>query len=259
MIILDENKWAKTMIDAGDLGKKPAETLRCAARYYLDGGLSRREVEKNLEELVLMYDPGASLPKWSGRIEQAIKRAIKHPAVHIDCVEVTDTEIARIEELSGKQIQRLAFTLLCLAKYWYLVSPGNDYWVDNKDGEISAMANINTSVLRRSQMYHTLYEAGMIQFSRKIDNTGVRICYADKGNPVMYIRDFRNLGYQYMMYHGEPYFVCQNCGVTAKTQNPQNNRKPKYCRECAAKIYLQQTVNSVMRSRGKLPECVEIV
>ena len=113
-----------------------------------------------------------------------------------------------------------------------------------------ALANINTSIKRQGLMYWTLREAGMVQFSKKVDNTNVKVCFVEDGETILHITDFRNLGYQYLMYHGEPYFECANCGITTKISNPDNKRRQKYCNECAAKIHLQQRVASVMRHRN---------
>lgn len=253
-IVLNENKWAGEMIEAHDLGKKPTETLRRIARYYLNKGMSRTAVRKELDSFLLQCDPRASLPKWSHTMDYAVSAAVKYPSVDIESVEITDAEISKIDALEGKQIKRLAFTLLCLSKYWHSISPKDGYWVNNKDNEIMNMANINTSIKRQSFMYWTLREAGMIQFSKKVDSTNVKVCFITEGNTVIHIKDFRNLGYQYLMYHGEPYFVCANCGITTKISNPQNNRKPKYCNECASKIHMQQIINSVMRQRDKSTE-----
>ena len=154
-------------------------------------------------------------------------------------------------KVQRKQIKRLAFTLLCLAKYWQIVVPSGDYWVNNRDNEIMAMANINTSIKRQSMMYWTLRECGMIQFSRKVDNTNVRVCFVEDGDAVMRVTDFRNLGYQYLKYHGEPYFECENCGLTTKINTPNKGCKQKYCRDCAVAIHTKQMVNSVMRRRNE--------
>lgn len=253
-VVLKENEWAAKQIAACSLGKKPSETLKRVARYYIDKGYSTKDVRNKLDAFLLQCDRTASLPKWSDALDYAVSRAAKYEAVDIDGIDITDTEMKKIDALNGKQIKRLAFTLLCLAKYWKEIIPDGDFWVNNKDNEIMSMANINTSIKRQGQMYWTLREAGMVQFSRKVDNTNVRVCFADDGTPIMRITDFRNLGYQYLMYHGEPYFECANCGITAKISNPKNNRKPKYCNECASKIYIQQTINSVMRQRGKAPK-----
>lgn len=248
-IVLNENEWAKRQIENRDLGRKPSETLRRVARYYLDSKFSKAETRRKLDTFLIQCDPTASLPKWSDALDYALNRALKYDAIDIDGVTVTDRELERIEQLDGRQVRRLAFTLLCLAKYWNEVTGSSSGWVNSRDNEIMAMANINTSIKRQSNMYWLLRENGMVEFSKKVDNTNVKVCFITDGEPVIEVTDFRNLGYQYMMYCGEPYFECANCGLTTKYANIENRGRQKYCNECAAKIKLKQSVESVMRQR----------
>lgn len=249
-IILNEHEWAKEMIVSRSLGKKPFETLSRVAKYYLDNNYSKKDVRKMLNTFLIQCDSSASLPKWSNTIEHAIERALKYDAVNIGSINITAPEMARIDALEGKQTRRLAFTLLCLAKYWDIINPHGDHWVNNKDSDIMRMANINTSIKRQSLMYHILNEIGMIQFSKKVDNTNVRVCFTEEGDPAVTVSDFRNLGYQYMLHHGEPYFECQNCGIVTKANSHKKGAKQKYCRACSVEVAARQRINSVMRQRG---------
>lgn len=246
-IVLKENEWAEKMIISSDLGKKPSETLRRIARFYLDKGFPVSDVRRKLEAFIIQCNPVASLPKWSSTIEYAINKASKYEAINIDHICISDNEMKKIDSLDKKQSRRLAFTLLCLAKYWHIVIPNGDYWVNNKDTEIMAMANINTSIKRQTLLYSELNSQGMIQFSKKVDNTNVRVCFIEEGQTVMEIKDFRNLGYQYLMFHNEPYFKCENCGIVTKLRNPKVGRKQRYCEKCATDIAIRQKVNSTMR------------
>lgn len=250
-IVLNENEWAKEKIDTCTLGKKPFETLTRVARYYLDNEYTKRDARKATEQFLLQCEPTASIPKWTDTLDLALNRALKYDAVQIDRINITAPEMAKIDSLEGKQMRRLAFTLLCLAKYWNIVNPNCDNWVNNKDSEIMRMANINTSIKRQSLMYYNLNKLGMIQFSKRVDNTNVKICFIEDGEPVMTVTDFRNLGYQYLKYHGEPYFECANCGLIVK-QNTSAGRKLKYCKDCATEVHTQQMVNSVMRQRSRI-------
>lgn len=247
-IVLNEHDWAEDMILNHSLGKKPFETLRRVARYYLDDGMSKRNARKALERFLTQSDPTVSIPKWSGSISSALIMAQKYPAIDIEEIVVTKPEMRKIDAISGKQTKRLAFTLLCLSKYWNIVAGRSDGWVNNKDCDIMRMANIKTSIKRQSLMYFNLKEFGMIEFSRKVDNTNVRVTFIEDGEPALKITDFRNLGYQYMMFHGGPYFVCANCGITEKIENPNKGkgRWQKYCKSCAAEAILQRRVNYAM-------------
>ena len=246
-IVLNEHEWAEEMITSRSLGKKPYETLCRVARYYLDNGIPKKEVRRMLDTFLLQCDPTASLPRWANSLDAALAHALKYEAIEMDGVDITKPEMERIDALQGKQTRRLAFTLLCLAKYWNAVSKKADGWVNSKDSDIMRMANINTSIKRQSLMFHSLNECGMIQFSRKVDNTNVRVCFIEDGETVLHISDFRNLGYQYLKYHGGDYFTCENCGVVDKVVKSERGRPKKYCRECAAQIAVQQRVDSVMR------------
>ena len=249
-VVLRENDWAASMIQANSLGKKPSETLRRVARFYMDTyNINQDAARKKLDLFLLQCDPTSSLPKWSDALDFAVSRACKYPAINIDHISVSKNEVEKIDSLEGKQIRRLAFTLLCLAKYWNIVTRKEDGWVNSKDNEIMSMANINTSIKRQSLMFGKLNELGMIQFSKKVDNTNVKVCFMEDGEEAIRIYDFRNLGYQYLMYHGEPYFTCENCGITTKVNDRGNRRRQKYCPECAAIIKMKQNIESVMRRR----------
>ena len=249
-VVLRENDWAASMIQANSLGKKPSETLRRVARFYMDTyNINQDAARKKLDLFLLQCDPTSSLPKWSDALDYAVSRACKYPAINIDHISVSKNEVEKIDSLEGKQIRRLAFTLLCLAKYWNIVTRKEDGWVNSKDNEIMSMANINTSIKRQSLMFGKLNELGMIQFSKKVDNTNVKVCFMEDVEEAIRIYDFRNLGYQYLMYHGEPYFTCENCGITTKVNDRGNRRRQKYCPECAAIIKMKQNIESVMRRR----------
>ena len=81
-IVLKENEWAEKMIISSELGKKPSETLRRVARFYLDKGFPISDVRRKLEAFIIQCNPVASLPKWSTTIEYAInKDGYENPTV----------------------------------------------------------------------------------------------------------------------------------------------------------------------------------
>jgi hypothetical protein len=251
-IVLNEHEYAENALKTKILGKKPSETLCRVARYFIDESgcvHNKGDIRKRLDQFLIQCDPVASIPKWSKMLDFATEWAFKHKAIQIESIEITEPEISKINALEGKQARRLAFTLLCLSKYWNIVNKQNDSWVNNKDNEIMSFANINTSIRRQCAMYTYLRDKGLIQFSKKVDNTNVRVCFAEDGDTAITVTDLRNIGYQYLMYCGEPYFECSNCGITVKISEPNKGRRQKYCKECAIEISTQQRVNSIMRRR----------
>ena len=101
-------------------------------------------------------------------------------------------------------------------------------------------------------MFGELRESGFIRFSKKIDNLNVQVLFIEDGEPAVHIQDFRNIGYQYLKYCGEPYFDCVNCGLTVKIQEPSKGRKQKYCASCAVELHTRQKIESVMRRRNAM-------
>lgn len=257
-IVLNEKNWAADMINKHSLGKKPYEAACRVAKYYISEGYSKREARKLLDNYVLQCEPGASLVEWSSLLDNAMKVAVRYKPVEIPFIPITEKEMNAIGKLQGKQLQRLAFTLLCLSKYWDCISASNNHWVNCSDSEIMQMANIGTSIRRQSQLFAQLRDAGLIGFSKKVDNLNVQVLFADDGPEIHQITDFRNLGYQYLKFIGGAYFECANCGITTKIaksseddKKSQRGRRQKYCKSCATEVYLQQTVNSVIRRRMK--------
>ena len=250
-IVLNENEWAERMISTRTLGKDAFETLTRVARYYIDKNYGVKNVKVKLNNFVLECDPSASLSKWSDIIDFAIKKATKTPALDVEYIEITDVEIAKIEELKGTRLRRLAFALLCLGKYWMIKRPTGDGWVSNEDTEIMRLANINTSVKNRCELLSNLKDLGYIDFSKKVDNTNIKINYIQEGEPVLKVYDFRNLGYQYLSYKNEPFYTCSNCGLVTRLKTPNKGRPPKYCEQCAEEIKSMQMLDAMRRYREK--------
>lgn len=247
-IILKENEWAETMIQSNNIGDHPFRTIRLVARYYLDQGYSEEEVRSHLRTFLSECGYSSTSYVWSVNLKKLLNRAEERQAIEVDMIHVTNTEMKKIDSLKSVRARRLAFTLLCLAKYWNLVNPINNSWVHNDEREILELANLNVDSKQRASLYHTLLDEGFLKFSKKISDTSVRILYVDEndtGEIACQVSDFRNLGYQYLKYHGEPYMECQNCGLTIKIDHPNKWWNQKYCKKCAKEIAAQQVKNFV--------------
>lgn len=251
-IVLNELTWAEEALRSKELGSRPYETIIRIAKYYTYNGFSKKETRRRLEEFLVMCDQSISVVAWSSALDRAVKYAAKHEPIVIDGINVSKTELEKINALDGTQVRRLAFTLLCVAKYNRIVSPNTLNWVRTDGPEIMRMANVKVNVRRQSLLYTRLRDAGLIRFSRKVDNLSVQVLFIDSDETAIRVSDFRNLGYQYLMYRGEPYAVCQHCGIVYKrtVQAGSRGRPQKYCPDCAVKMRVKSNVDSVMRLRA---------
>jgi hypothetical protein len=251
-IVLNEKEWAENAIANRQLGARPIETLSRVARYlHQVEGYKKPEVRKRIGDFLIQCDPNAVLVKWSDMLDSLAKNADRYPLIEIDGVNITEGELKSIEMLTGRQSKRLAFTLLCVAKYWDAAQSQNNAWVNTSDKEIMRMANVNTSIRRQNTMLHDMKESGMLRFSKKVDNLNIQVQFMQPDSPtILHISDFRNIGNQYLLYCGEKYFRCAHCGLTIKRRVHAH----KYCSDCAAEMYIKKSVESVMRQRvGRNP------
>lgn len=253
-IVLKENDWAEYMIESHSLGENKFETLRRIARYYIDTGYDKNNVYKYLNLHIIRSIPDASLSAYDNIVELAIKKAYKREAINIDYISVSRNEFNTIRKIEGKQLQRLAFTLLCIAKYWHKVNPVLDYWVFNEDSEIMKIANINTSIKRQCMMYFKLRELNLLKFAKRVDNTNTKVLFVDDNDEYIKIYDFRNLGYQYHMFCGDDknYIRCECCGRITKINNDSNKGRQKYCKECSQKIQAKKDITPILEYVSKI-------
>lgn len=244
-IIMNEKEYAQGLLEKRCLGSKPFETLGYIARYYRDADYSSAETKGLLENFMLQCDPDINLVKWQDTIDAQVKRAAKRKPIVVEKIYISGKELETCRELSSRRLQRLLFTLMCLAKFSNEVSPSNNNWVNRTDKEIFSAANIAIPVRQQSLMLNDLKTLGLIRFSKKVDNLNINVtCLDPEGGTELVVEDMRNLGNQYMKYCGEPYIECVSCGLVVK----KTGRSQKYCNDCAVTINSQKTYSNYIRS-----------
>ena len=180
---------------------------------------------------------GFNAVKWQNTIDRQVKKAKKYPLIEIDCIPISKNELETIKSINNKPQERLAFTLLCLAKFGNMVNPQNNDWTNRENKEIFKMANIQVGVQKQAVMIRSLRDKGLIHYSRIVDNLNTNVLYIDNESEIILgISDFRNLGYEYLLWCGENFIRCKECETLIR----KNNNKIKYCKDCAGIIKNEQ-------------------
>ena len=236
MIILNEEIYAEECLRKKTLGENPTYTLHVLAKYYFEKKYEKPVVIELLMDFVKKYYPRYECNKvaWEETVEKIVKGANKQTLTKVDGVWITSAELQTIGEIHDKVLERLAFTLLCIAKLNNDANPQSNGWVNNEIKEIFSIAKISCRVLDRYKKMGRLHELGLIEFPRKIDNLSCRVTYINNdSDKSLYVSDFRALGYEYLKYRGENFIRCRECGLLIR-----NNKRgtKKYCKDCAGYI-----------------------
>lgn len=246
-IILNERKKAEEILSSASTTENPIKNVFLLSKYYYAQGMKQSEVLHTIEEYLMQF-PFIVLPKWQSTIEKMVAKAKKQNLIEIDGVVVTQTEMETINGLRKESLRKLAFTLLCLAKFYDKVNPNNQGWANTPDKDVFRMANINSLDSRRQQaLINELYMLGMVGYSKVIDNINLKVIFIDQYPDVIAtITDFNDLGLQYLKLTGDKCIVqCKDCGKLLK----KKSKRLDYCSNCA-KIHIKESnKQSVKRYR----------
>ena len=203
-LILNEHAFAQQAIACGTVGKKPAQTLGCISRYLCYEGYEKPQIEETLHRFMRENYANYHAVQWSAAIEHISSRADRRPLLQANQIEITQEELASIRALASQPLERLCFTLLCLAKYAQLINPANDGWVTQKWSAIFRMAHVQAGKERQAAALDDLREPGLF----------------------------------YLSLQGERIIRCACCGKLLK---PKTNNQ-KYCPDCRAEMNLKKTL-----------------
>ena len=238
-IILNEKLYAEQLISGSSLEKNPYQALSILARYYCHvKGYTRKKIVDQLN--LYLYDnyfvENYERTKWEDIIEKVAKNAKRCPLKEANGVSITYAEMDTIDVLPGIALRKLAFTILCLAKLGNLRNPKNNGWVNVSSKDVFDLANINCRSVEREVKIGTLYKNGMLEFPLRNDNLSYRVTFINNdSDEVLFVDDFRELGYWYMNYHNGGYTKCRECGILMRnTSSSDADSKRQYCKKCEA-------------------------
>lgn len=235
IIVLNERKYVDNILKNKNIDtSKIYIFLTMYARYlYHEKGLRKAKIIKELNNFMDENYPHYNPMDWSDNFEKYASKAKKYPLCECKGVWITENELKTIEELHNKVLERLAFTLLCLAKFRNFRNPNNNNWINYSNGEIYSMACINTTAFEKDIKFNKLKELGLIKYAKKVNNLNIQVLYIDDDSTKkLFVFDFRKLGYEWRLYKGEKYIRCADCEILVKN----TNGKRKYCKECAKNI-----------------------
>lgn len=244
MIIVNEVEFAERCLKEGLCGEKPYKVASILARYYYhEKKLKPKQIKTKLSDFLETYDEtyARQTEQWLEKMPSIIKYAKEHPLHHITGVSIRKSEMDQIVSLHNRTLERLAFTLLCLAKFNNLKNAQNDNWVNYDWKTIFNLAHISGGDMERAKKLSALAEAGFTERSHLWGNNSSRVVYVtDEGEEVVFVSDFRELGYEYVNYRSGGFIRCGECDRLFKP----SVHNQIYCAECQG--YAKQTKRLVI-------------
>lgn len=235
MIVLNEKEYAEQCLKSKTIGDKPFFNLSILAKYYYHcHGYRKKKITDLLISFISECYPRYSCNRadWDAHIEKMAASAGKYTLFEIDGIWITRAELDTIEGIHNKVLERLAFTMLCLAKLGNARNRKNNGWVNYTAKDIYSMARISCSVIDRYEKLSQLNQLSLLEFPKKNDNLSSRVTYVDDDSEkILFIYDFRELGYEYLKYKGENFIRCHECGILIRNNKAGTK---KYCHQCAA-------------------------
>ena len=205
-----------------------------ARYYYHNNGFRKKKIYNLLFDFLKRNYPRYELEEsyWIGTVEKIASRAGKYPLAEIRGVSISVSEMLTITSIHNKVLERLAFTMLCLAKFWNAKKPNNNGWVNTDSKELFQYARISSKALDREIRIGQLHDMGLLEFPKRNGNMNCRVTFIndEDKNEAMFVSDFRELGYTYLKQKGENFIECAECGILIRNNK---NRTKKYCKNCA--------------------------
>lgn len=246
MIILNEKEYAEERLKNNDIGENPYTTLVILSKYYYHKrGYKKKKIATLLFEFLqkTYLTDSMNVSSWQDTIDKLANRAKNQQLYEIPGIRITKTEINIIEGLEDETLQQLLFTMLCIAKLNNIKNPNNNGWVNTDAKDLFNYARISCRATKRDDYIGQLWEMGLLEFPKRIDNLNIRVTFIndEDTNEALFVYDFRELGYEYLLYKGENFIRCAECGILVRGNKAKTKR---YCKGCVT--YVPKEFKNIM-------------
>ena len=209
------------------------------AKYYLSDEIDAESLSKIVKEQLREFDlDNYQEYKYHNKIMKVCASlfdgSIDKNFREQEYIPIYENELKVIESLPNDRQKKLMFTFFALARYMNC-----DGWINKKTSkgisEAFKLANVTLTSDKRNELLHELYVNGYINLGKKVDNLNIKVQLDDSGEVVYKIKEFNNIGNQYIGNFKKGYKQCKSCGK--KIRNTGN--KKMYCEKCANQSLLE--------------------
>ena len=219
------------------------------AKYYFSYELGAEELANIVKRKILEFNLDnyqeykyhiKIMNTCEGLYNDSIDRTFKEK----EYIPIYENELRLISTLPTDKQKKLMFTFFAVARYMNC-----DGWINKKTSkdisEVFKLANITLTSDKRNELLHELYVNGHISFGKKVNNLNIRVKLDDSGEITYKIREFNNLGNQYIGNFKNGYKQCKKCGKIIRITGTNN----QYCKKCIKEKQLEWQRESMKKIR----------
>jgi len=250
ILMLNEKELLRKSLEEGYIDeKKTSNTIRILAKHYFSIDMTKEQVYDSIDKFFINNYKKYNSVKWQNSFDNIINKIYKdkdYILLDINKVEITDNELSIIKSLNDIKYEKISFVLLVYAKIYNQMNTNKLGWVNVDQKYIFSDAKVVIKVKDQGILLHKLEELGLINPSKMVNCTNIKVNYIDDGSKTsIVVSDFRNFVYEYLRWKGENVSNCNN-GKCKILFLPTNNRQ-QYCKTCWKSIRDQQNRDNFNR------------
>jgi ribosomal protein L20A (L18A) len=233
----DKTDIERKLLDNYANQENPEETIRDLARY--NHHILGMKKEDNYDAILAYMKKNCRdfyEEQYFKTIYRNIASAKKYKFRNVAPVKITQAEIDKIIGQNDIRKEKIAFTLLAVAKYYNNVSPDNNNRMYMSMSDLFKLARVAIPSKERATYLSFAYENDIL-VEHTFVGTNLKIVgfVNDNSETVIELNeaDYKELAYAYLNYKNGGYKHCKNCGRLFKMRKYAN--KQLYCRECGRK------------------------
>jgi hypothetical protein len=235
-IILDEQKIVDKALKEGFIDtKKPSSTIRLLIKHFYNIGQDKTQVRDSVETFLKKNLKGFNEIKWQNLLDNMVKDLEKNnnELFVLKDIKISNNELHKIRSIDNLRLEKLAFVLLVYAKIYNQMNNNDSNWVNAELKDIYSDTKMAISSTEQGKMIYKLKELGLVDVSKRVDCTNIKVLFVDDGEIEIELNDFRDFVLVYLKWIGERIGYCIECNKPIKLKPNANNQK--YCNECFKK------------------------
>ena len=259
-VIVDEQKVIDEILNNHNMIENTSNCINILIKHYW-------LQDKNIDKLKLLYtiledikkcnptnfSPSKCEDSIDSRIDKFYKDLRKYGEDNvkinvIDKIVITKAEVSLIESYKDKKTQQVMFILLVYAKITNYLNNNDSYWLNQSLTNIMREAKVSNGD-KKTEILYNLKQTQAIDNGIKINGRGIKVNYAyEESEEAIVLTDFDGIIHYWLMYKGERWKRCSECGKWIKLCGRKDNSK-KYCKECARIIKIKQDNERYLKNK----------